>query len=235
MSWAAPAETFRINVLGTLNVLEAVRRAGVHPVIVSVGSSAEYGPNPEGAPIAETYPTIPMNPYGISKLAQDHLARLYAQTHQLSVVRVRPFFLIGPRKIGDVCSDFARRLIALERSGVRDFPVGNLETVRDFLDIRDGVSALWTLVQRGRPGEVYNLCSGKGVAIRHVLDLMKSHVRMPVEERLDPGRLRPTDEPVRIGDPRKLMALGWAPRYALQQTVEELLSYWRSADEAVLA
>ncbi len=231
VSWTAPAETFRINVLGTLNVLEAVRRAGVRPVIVSCGSSAEYGPNPEGAPIAETHPTIPTSPYGISKLAQDHLARLYAQTYELPVIRARPFFLIGPRKTGDVCSDFAQRLIALERSGGRDFPVGNLEAVRDFLDIRDGACALWTLAQRGRPGEVYNICSGKGVAIRQMLGLMKSRLRVSINERLDPGRLRPADDPVRIGDPHKLMALGWVPQYTLEQTIEELLSYWRSVGE----
>lgn len=229
-SWEAPAETFEVNVAGTLNLLDAVRRAGIDPAIVVCGSSAEYAPGRDGSPIPEDWPLTPSSPYGVSKLAQDHLARLYGEAHKLRIVRARPFFLIGPRKIGDVCSDFARRIVAIERGRTADLPVGNLEVVRDFLDARDGVAALATLAERGRPGEVYNVASGRGYRVRDVLGILTSLSRAPVRERADPSMLRPIDETVKIGDPRRLMALGWRPSRAIEQTLADILEYWRSAD-----
>lgn len=230
VSWERPAETFDINVRGTLNVLEAARRGDRRPMVVLCCSSAEYGPGRDETPITEDDPLVPSSPYGISKLAQDHLGRLYGEAYGLRVIRARPFFLIGPRKRRDVCSDIARHIVAIERGLERDLPVGNLDVVRDLLDVRDGASALCTLAERGRAGDVYNVASGRGHRLRAVLDMMKARARVPVVERLDPAKLRPVDEPVKIGDPAKLEALGWEPAYAIEATLTDILEYWRSRD-----
>lgn len=231
VSWEDPAGTFQVNVVGTLNLLDAVRLAGIDPVIVVVGSSAEYAPGRAEVPIPEDWPLAPASPYGVSKLAQDHLARLYGRAYPLRIVRVRPFFLVGPRKTGDVCSDLARRIVAIERGRSADLPVGNLEVVRDLLDVRDGVTAFATLAEQGRPGEVYNVASGRGYRIRDVLGMLKALARVPVRERVDPSKLRAIDEMVKIGDPARLVALGWRPSWVIERTLADILEYWRGTDE----
>jgi len=139
VSWSSPAETIRVNVEGTLNVLDAVRDAEINPAIVVVCSSSEYAQSKDGRPIKETDAKQPLSPYAVSKLAADHCAQVYALRYRMNILRVRPFFLIGPRKTGDVCSDLARRVVAVERGEAADVPVGRLDIVRDFLDVGDGV------------------------------------------------------------------------------------------------
>ena len=230
-SWEKPALTFEVNVLGAINVMEAVKSAGLKLRIVMAGSSAEYAPVQDSAPIREDAPLDPSSPYGVSKLAMDQAARLYAGRHGLSVVVVRPFFVIGPRKRGDVCSDFARGIVAIERGEKKELPVGNLAAVRDLLDVRDGIEALLCAAEKGAAGEVYNICSGKGYSLREVLDIFKSMSKATIVERSDSSRLRKLDEPVRIGDPTKLMALGWRPRREIRETLKEILEYWRAEEE----
>jgi GDP-4-dehydro-6-deoxy-D-mannose reductase len=167
-SWQEPEATFQVNVLGTLNLLGAVRAAELDPVVVVAGSSAEYGPSmPEEIPIKEDAPLRPASPYGVSKAATTLLALQYHRAFGMKVVVARPFFVIGPRKSGDACSDFARGVVAVERAYVgcrmsdvgqlstlnprpsTGLQVGNLEAVRDLLDVEDAVRALWLLLQRG--------------------------------------------------------------------------------------
>ncbi len=224
-SWEDPAGTCRTNIVGTINLLEAVRAAAPAARVVVAGSSSEYAAAP--APIPEEAPLQPSSPYAISKLATDQAARLYGTRYGLAVMRVRPFFLLGPGKTGDVSSDLARGVVAIERGQARDLPVGNLEAVRDFVDCRDGVAAMVVVAERGEPGGAYNICSGRGIAIRHLLDAFKAAARVPVVERVDAARLRPLDEPVKIGDSARLRGLGWAPRIALAQSVADILEYWR--------
>jgi len=230
LSWDDPARTFRANILGTVNVFEAVRASGTGASIVTVCSSAEYAARNTAEPIREDTALEPSSPYGVSKLAADELARLYAERYAMRIVRVRPFYLIGPRKTGDVSSDFARGIVEIERGRRALLSVGNLEVVRDLLDVRDGVEALVLLGERGRAGEVYNICSGRGYAIREVLDIMKKLARAPVREEKDPSRSRPMDEPVKIGDPLRLKALGWSPRYSIEATLGDILDYWRAQE-----
>lgn len=226
-SWEAPADTFRVNVEGTLNLMEAVRSAGISPSIVVACSSSQYAVSTKGEPIRESDPMEPSSPYGISKLAMDHLARLYAVRYKLNILRVRPFFLIGTGKVGDVCSDLAQRVAAVERNEAEDVPVGQLDIVRDFLDVRDGTAAIALIAAKGRAGEAYNVCSGRGYRIAEVVDGYKKIARRPLVQRPDPALLRPIDEPVKIGNPAKLKALGWTPRYGLEESLAEILSYWR--------
>ena len=227
LSWNQPARTFEVNVLGTIYLLEEIRAQGLTPAVVVPCSSSEYGPSRDGRPIPEHGEIKPSSPYAVSKLAQDHLGRLYHEFYGLRVVRCRPFFLIGPRKTGDVSSDFARGIVAIERGRQEDLPVGNLDVVRDLLDVRDGVEALWLLSQYGKPGDVYNVCSGRGYSLREVLAVYKSLAKVVVRERFDPTRARSIDETVKIGDPAKLCDLGWSPRRLIRQTLEEILDYWR--------
>lgn len=228
VSWDQPALTYRVNVMGTVEVLESVRASAPESVVLLACSSSEYAPRADGGRIPEDGAMRPASPYAVSKLATDHLGRLYHERYGLRVVRVRPFFLVGPRKTGDVSSDFARGIVAIERGRREDLPVGELSVVRDLLDVRDGVEAFRLLVEKGTAGEVYNVCSGQGYVLRDVLDMFKELARAEVRERTDPDRLRPIEEMVKTGDPSKLEALGWAPKRDIRRTLEDILAYWRS-------
>lgn len=231
-SWDAPAETFRVNVIGTLNLLEAVRSAGLRPRVVVACSSAEYARDAGDRPLAEDARLQPSSPYGISKLAVDQLSRLYFERFGLDTVRARPFFLVGPGKRGDFCSDWARGIADIEAGRANRLAVGDLEIVRDLLDVREGVEAFCVLAERGRGGEVYNVCSGRGYVLREALEIYRSLARVPVRAVADPARLRPLDERTRVGDPGKLRALDWTPKRPIRETLEEILDYWRAKTRA---
>ena len=163
LSWQDPETTFRVNVFGTLNLFDAIRAAEINPLIQVFCSSGTYATSRSGRPIREDDPTEPSSPYALSKMAQDHLCVMYGRAFRLRVLRVRPFFIIGPRKTDDVCSDFARGMVAIERGLADALTVGNLDTRRDFLDIRDAVNACWTVIQGGQPGEVYKYLLWPGI------------------------------------------------------------------------
>ncbi len=232
VSWTEPERTFHVNVLGTLNLLEVVRAAGLKPVVVVAGSSAEYGfSQPEELPIQEDKPLRPASPYGVSKVASSALALLYHRAFDMQVIVVRPFFVIGPRKTGDVCSSFAQGIVAVERGEQTSLNVGNLETVRDFLDTEDAVRALWLLPEKGVPGQIYNVCSGIGHKIGTVLEAFLRMGSRPIPVEHDPALLRTADEPVVVGDNSRLRALGWIPRVPLDDSLSCIFGHWRSQAE----
>jgi GDP-4-dehydro-6-deoxy-D-mannose reductase len=230
VSWKEPGRTFEVNVLGTIGLFDAILERKLSPAIVVAGSSSEYAPGRDDRRIAEDDELVPSSPYAVSKLAQDHLGRLYHAYHGLNVIRCRPFFLIGPRKEGDAASDFARGIVAIESGQRADLPVGNLDVVRDLLDARDGVEALWLLARRGRPGDVFNICSGTGYSLREVLEVYRGLARAEVAARVDPGRIRPIDEMVKVGDPSRLLALGWSAKRSIRRTLGDILEYWRDRE-----
>lgn len=230
-SWGAPVATLRINVEGTVNVLEAVRAHAPEARVHIAGSSAQYGPvAPEQVPIAEDHPMRPASPYGVSKVAQELLGLQYHDSYGLHVVVTRSFNHVGPRQ-GDRCSiqTFCQQMAWIEAG--RQPPqllVGNLEPRRDFTHVADVARALWLLLERGQPGAAYNLCSGAATRIGDIVELVRARGRVPVEVRVDPARLRPVDEPVLQGDPGRLHRdTGWTPRIGIPQIVDELLDYWR--------
>jgi GDP-4-dehydro-6-deoxy-D-mannose reductase len=227
VSWEDPAPTYRVNVIGTVNVLEAVKNVKPGAKVVIACSSGAYAPVREETPITEDYALDPSSPYGVSKFAVDTFAGMYAERHGLKIVRARPFYLVGPRKKGDVCSDFARGILAVERGEAKDVPVGNLDVIRDIMDVRDGVAALRVLALEGEAGGVYNVCCGQGVSIGDVFNRLAALSSVDVEARPDPQRQRKIDEPVKIGDASKLKALGWQPRYDLETTLADIMAYWR--------
>ncbi|MBN2537689.1 GDP-mannose 4,6-dehydratase [candidate division WOR-3 bacterium] len=232
MSWIAPAETLGTNIIGQSNLFEAVRAAGLDCRIQIAGSSEEYGlVLPDETPIKETNPLRPLSPYGVSKVAQDAMGWQYFKSYGLKIVRTRAFNHTGPRR-GEVfaTSNFARQ-VALIEAGKQDpaISVGNLDAVRDFTDVRDTVVAYHLLLEKGEPGEVYNICTGSGWRIGDMLEVLLKLSRVKVEVKPDPARMRPSDVELLVGDPTKLKKqTGWKPKYAFEQTMADLLDHWRA-------
>ena len=230
VSLSDSALTFQVNTIGTVNLLEAVFKAKLEPRILLASSSAVYASSNNPELIKENHPTDPSSPYGLSKLFLEQVAKLYIKKNELDVVLARPFFLIGPRKVDDVCSTFARNIVAIERGHRLNIAVGNPEIIRDFLNIHDGIKALYTIAHKGIAGETYNICSGEGHSLRYVLDFFKEHSSHTVNENIDPSKIRTIDELVRIGDPEKLVQLGWNPVYKMEGTLTDILQYWRAEE-----
>ena len=238
VSWQRPIETLQTNVIGTANLLEAVRRLGAKVRVVVAGSSAEYGAvDPGRTPISETAPLLPLHPYGVSKVATDLLAYQYWVSFGLDAVRVRIFNCTGPRKVGDALSDFVRRTVWLERHPeINVIRVGNLETRRTIVDVRDLNRGLILLLDHGKSGDVYNLGGPTAYPMSAVLSrVLQRATRSGIVHQVDPNLLRPTDEPIIWADCTKLkQATGWEPAISLDQTIDDMLSYWRQKPERAL-
>ena len=237
VSWHAPAETLTTNIISQVNLLEALRGLKMSPRFLAVGSSEEYGLVLEGElPIKETNPLRPLSPYAVSKVTQDMMAYQYFKSYGLPIVRTRAFNHEGPRR-GDVfvTSNFARQVAEIE-AGMREpvVYVGDLTPRRDYSDVRDIVRGYWLLLERGEPGEVYNLCSGRSWSIQQVLDFMlKLSTVKGITVKTDPARLRPSDVMILEGDPTKMhKATGWKVEIPFERTLTELLDYWRQRTRA---
>jgi GDP-4-dehydro-6-deoxy-D-mannose reductase len=219
------------NVAGETSLFELVRALAIDPVIQIACSSEQYGlVLPHEVPITEENPLRPLSPYAVSKVGQDFLGYQYFQSYGMKVVRTRGFNHTGPRR-GQVfvTSNFCSQVAAIE-AGLQEpvIRVGNVEAIRDFTDVRDMVRAYWLAVTRGRPGEVYNIASGEGISIRALLDKILALSRVEVKIEVDPARLRPSDVEILIGDSSKFRAdTGWEPKIPFDQTVSDLLAYWR--------
>jgi GDP-4-dehydro-6-deoxy-D-mannose reductase len=230
-SWTAPNETLTTNVSGQTNLFEAIRALRLDPVVQIACSSEQYGlVLPDETPIKETNPLRPLSPYAVSKVAQDYLGYQYFQSYGLKVVRTRGFNHTGPRRgqvfvTSNFCSQVAAIELGLQEPVIR---VGNIEAIRDFTDVRDMVRAYWLAVTKAKPGEVYNIATGNGIRIREMLERPISLANVEVKIEVDPDRLRPSDVEILIGDASKFKAdTGWEPRIPFEQTLNDLLDYWR--------
>ncbi|MEW6455275.1 MAG: GDP-mannose 4,6-dehydratase [Acidobacteriota bacterium] len=230
-SWKLPAETFAINVIGEINLFEAILDLKLDPKIHIAGSSEEYGlVYEEEIPIKETNPLRPLSPYAVSKVSQDLLAYQYFKSYRLRTVRTRAFNHTGPRRgLVFVTSNFSKQIAEIER-GERD-PViftGNLDARRDFTDVRDTVKAYWLSLEKGDEGEVYNISSGKAYSIKEVLNILLRYTNKKIEIKLDEERLRPSDVMLLIGDSTKFREkTKWKPEIPFEQTLQDLLNWWR--------
>ncbi len=232
-SWQARGETLAVNLGGTQNLLEAVRKTVPACRILFVSSADVYGHagDPDRG-LAETEPFRILNPYAFSKAAAETLCGFYGNVEGLDIVVARPFPHTGPGQSGDfVCSDWARQIVGIERGESPPvIRVGNLDVRRDFCDVRDVVEAYRALMDGGRRGEAYNICSGKPLGLREVLDFLIGEAagKPAIAVEVDPARLRKTDLPLLSGSNAKIAAAtGWAPRIPMAQTLRDLLDHWR--------
>jgi GDP-4-dehydro-6-deoxy-D-mannose reductase len=228
-SWDAPLEVFRINAEGTFNVLSACAAAGVDRVLV-VGSADEYGAvRPEDLPLSEDAPLRPLTPYGASKVSADYLALQAFLGGGLPVIRVRAFNHTGPTQSERfMIPGLARRIAAAERENRKEIAIGSLEPVRDFTNVADVVTAYRLLIERGEPGEVYNVCSGVGHSVAEVAEHLLGLARHAIELVPDPALVRPVEVPRLVGDNRRLReATGWEPTIPFDETLASILERWR--------
>jgi GDP-4-dehydro-6-deoxy-D-mannose reductase len=231
-----PWGTLETNIRMQLSLLEGVAEVRPDCRVLVVGSSEEYGQvSPEDLPVDEDTPLRPMNPYALSKVAQDLMGLQYHLARKLEIIRVRPFNHIGPRQgLGFVTSDFASQIAAAEL-GLQPpvMSVGNLDARRDFSDVRDVVQAYRALVTQGEPGEVYNIGAGESHSIQEILDRLLGMSQVPIEVRQDPQRMRPSEMPDIVCDATRIRELcGWRTTIPVAQSLQDVLEYWRQKKAA---
>ena len=231
-----PWGTLETNIRMQLSLLEGVAQIRPDCRVLVVGSSEEYGlVSPQELPVDEDTPLRPMNPYALSKVAQDLMGLQYHLARSLQIIRVRPFNHIGPRQgLGFVSADLASQIAAAELGMQRPvIAVGNLDARRDFSDVRDVVQAYTALITRGVPGQVYNIGAGESHAVQEILDTLLGMSRVPIEVRQDPDRMRPSDMPDIVCDATRIQKLcGWRTTIPFAQSLRDVLEYWREEKAA---
>jgi GDP-mannose 4,6-dehydratase len=229
-SFATPLAVIQNNVMGTANLLEAIRQAELDPVVQICSTSEVYGQvDPKNVPIAEDCPLNPSSPYAVSKLTQDMLGFTYFRGYGMKVIRTRMFAYINPRRADLFASAFARQVARIEAGLQSELVHGNLESVRTLIDVRDAMESYWIAAAKGRVGEVYNIGGNKVISVGQFLELLKSRARCAIPSRLDPALLRPADVTLQIPDVSKFQReTGWAPRYSFEESVEMLLAHMRA-------
>lgn len=232
-SFKDPVATFHNNIDVEIFLLESLRNNNLTSTrVLIVGSSEVYGyVRPEDLPIDEGTPLRPANPYAVTKIAQDFLGLQYNISYKMPLIRARPFNHIGPRQgLGFVVADFAKQIVDIEKGkqpGV--IKVGNLEAKRDFTDVRDMVKAYSLILEKGIPGDVYNIGSGKAVKIAEILDTLISLSNTKIEKEVDPTKLRPSDVPEIVCNSTKIRNItSWEPTIPLETTLKDTLDYWRN-------
>ena len=231
-SFKDPVATFHANIDSAIHLFEALREEKLLDTrTLVVCSSEEYGyVTPEDLPVDENTPLRPANPYSVSKIAQDYLAFQYHLSFKLPLIRVRPYNHIGPRqKLGYVASEFAYQVAKIEKGEQEPIvTVGNLSAKRDFTDVRDMVRAYVMLLEKGAPGEVYNIGAGVSHSAEELLDILIANAQKRIDVKVDPKKLRASDVPEIVADITKMQTLtGWRPEIPFEQTVKDILEYWR--------
>lgn len=227
-SWNYPVESFVNNTNIFLNIIESIRELGLQTRILSIGSSEEYGNYPaDKMPLKEYYKLKPCNPYSVARVSQEMLSKLYADAYDMNIIITRSFNHIGPRQRETfVIPSFIKQLLNIKKQGGSKIEVGNIEIIRDFLDVRDVVVAYYKLLTEGISGEVYNVCSGVGIKLKEIINIVSEELNITPEIQIDKNRIRPTDNLTIIGDNTKLKKeLNWQQKYTLTQTLKDMISY----------
>ena len=240
VSWVSPAETIDVNINGTVAIYEAIKKARKYkdpsydPMVVVACSSAEYGETlneleGDKVYVKETAELKPLHPYGVSKVGQDLISFQYFMNDHIRCIRARIFNSTGTRKVNDVTSDFTKRAIVAERTGVYELRVGNLDTCRAIMDQRDLVNALMLLAEKGKAGDVYNISSEHIYQMKDIVTMIEEQIGHKLKINVDPALIRPTDERIIVGDVTKLKRdTGWKQNIPMKQTIADMLDYWRS-------
>ncbi|MFX0030405.1 MAG: GDP-mannose 4,6-dehydratase [Candidatus Hermodarchaeota archaeon] len=229
-SWEDPVHTIKINVIGTINIFEPIKKNNIKVRVVTACTAAEYGLSVQlNRPLKENDPLMAVHPYGISKIAAELLARQYYINYGIDIINLRFFNQTGIRKINDAPSDFARKIAKIELGQSEPIiQVGNLNSYRDFTDIKDSIKAIWLAGLKGTPGETYNVCSNKKIQIRYLLDTILKFTKKTIKvQEKSIQKLRKIDEDMIIGDNSKIKReLGWEPSIPIETTLKEMYNYW---------
>ena len=229
-SWREPRKTAESNLIAAINLMEAVRRGASAAHVVIVGSSDQYGSLGEaGRSVSEDTPVWPQTPYGVTKLAQEQMAQVYAKAYGLHICMTRSFNHGGAgQREGFLIPDFAAGVARVEKGLAKTVKVGNLDSRRDFTHVRDVVRAYRLLAEKGWPGEIYNVGSGVTYSAQEILDRLCAMASCPIPVEPDPARMRPSDTPVVCCDHSKLTAhTGWEPAISMDEILSDTLEYWR--------
>lgn len=231
-SWQTPYDSFVNNTNIFLNIVEQVRILKLPSRILSVGSSEEYGEVDESQlPLTEHSPTVALSPYAVARISQEMLSKIYADGYNMDIVMTRSFNHIGPKQRDKfVISSFAKQLVLLANSDTlnKKIVTGNLNIVRDFLDVRDVVKAYYLLLKNGSKGEVYNICSGKGTLLKDVVVQMSSYLNIDVSIELNAALVRPNENKKIIGSHQKIKNhFGWQPTISLEESLKDIIEHWK--------
>ena len=234
LSYKIPQKTFSVNTIGTINLFEAIKNiSGYTPRIIMIGSSEEYGNvSVKNLPVSERTSVNPTNPYSISKTANWFLSREYVRAFNFDIVYVTPFNHTGPgQSLGFITTDVSSQIVEIEQGKKKPIVLtGDLSSKRDICDVRDVVRGYRLLIEKGRSGERYIICSGESVLVRDIVDKLISFSKVKIELRLDPSRIRPLDAPNMYGSHEKITGeTGWTPEIPLEKTLEDILE-WRRAN-----
>jgi len=230
VSWDQPQYTIDTNTKGTTNLFEAVKNLKLDPMIMNACSSAQYGfVEEKDVPVKESHPMKPLHPYGVTKVTQEMLAYQYFKNFGIRCVNIRIFNTTGPRKVNDVCADFTKRAVEIEKGKDVPMRVGNLQTRRAITDVRDAINAFWLATEKGQPGETYNFSGDQAYLIGDLLQKVVDITGITPKIWQDPALMRPTDEPIIFGDATKLKEhTGWSQQYAIDTTLKDMVAYWRN-------
>ncbi|MEO6667844.1 MAG: GDP-mannose 4,6-dehydratase [Ferruginibacter sp.] len=231
-SWKHPAETIRQNTGIFTSIIESLRSLDLECRLLSIGSAEEYGiVSEDELPLVETFSPNPASPYGISRVMQQQLAEVYTKNYGLDIVHTRSFNHIGPYQSANfVLSSFAKQIVNQQRIGSKEIriAVGNIEVTRDFTDVRDVVKAYYLLLINGKPGDIYNICSNKGVILKDLIKIFEKITGTKINCVLDPKTFHPSENKQVIGSFEKIhKETGWAPEIPIEKTLLDLLEYWK--------
>ncbi len=231
-SWKKPVESFANNTNIFLNLIETIRSLNMDCRILSIGSSEEYGNvDANDLPLKEDHPLNPLSPYAVARVSQEMLSKIYVEGYGMDIIMTRSFNHIGTfQKDIFVIPSFAKQLIALKENEnpVKELTTGDTSIVRDFVDVRDVVEAYYLLFKKGKKGQIYNICSGKGTSLNEVIQIMTSILNIKVTHKIDPRLVRPNDNKIIIGSNDKTKQdTGWNNAFSLEQSLKDILEFYQ--------
>lgn len=233
MSWKMPVESFTNNTNIFLNLIETIRLSNLSCRILSIGSSEEYGNSIDNSiPLSEEHPLNPISPYAVARVSQEMLSKVYTDSYGMDIIMTRSFNHIGThQKDIFVIPSFVKKMIALKNSSntEKELITGDTSIIRDFVDVRAVVEAYYLLFKKGKKGEVYNICNGKGTSLTEVIQLISSILNIKVIQKTDPNLVRPNDNRIIIGSNEKLKKdTGWENKYSLEQSLTAIVAYYNN-------
>lgn len=229
-SWKNPTESFMNNSNIFLNLIQTVQKYNSGCRLLSVGSSEEYGNvEQDNLPIRENQPLQPISPYAVARVSQEMLSRIFSDAFHMQIVLTRSFNHIGPRQDSRFAvPSFINRIMDIKRKGLKygEIETGDITVIRDFVDVRDVVRAYYLLLLNGRAGEVYNICSGKGVSLKEIIDIIAGQVGVEVVSKINMDLVRPKDNRIIVGSPFKIESeLGWRAEIDIRETIRNMIQY----------